>query len=69
MQARIDTQINMISFVMSNPEYLNAIMNLTKSVSANAGEEISQEEGTKATIASSVMRTTLESTFEQYKKA
>ena len=41
---------------------------LTKSVSSSAGEEVSQEERDKATIALSVMRTTLENTFEQYKK-
>ena len=68
MQARTDTQINMISFVMSNPEYLNAIVALTKSVGGSASEEVSQEERNKATIALSVMRTTLENTFEQYKK-
>ena len=68
MQARTDTQINMISFVMSNPKYLDAIVALTKSVGGSDVEEISQEERGRATIALSVMRTTLENTFEQYKK-
>ena len=53
---------------MSNPEYLDAIVALTKSVSGSASEEVSQEDRNKATIALSVMRTTLENTFEQYKK-
>ncbi len=52
---------------MSNPEYLNAIMALTKSVSTSLSKEVNQEERNKATIALSVMRTTLENAFEQYK--
>ena len=68
MQSRTDTQINMISFIMSDPKYLqsiNAVMSATKE---EERKKISEEDQRNSLAVLSVMRATLENTYEQYKK-
>ena len=67
MQSRTDTQINMVTFTMSNPKYLQGIFAVTSAVH-DSQKEITDEERLYATIALSLMRTTLENTYEQYRK-
>jgi len=68
MQARTDTQINMISFLMSDPKYLQAISTVIASINEPGSEEVSEEDKRNSIVVLSVMRATLENTYEQYKK-
>ena len=68
MQARTDTQLNMISFVLSDPKYLRSIRKTVSSIAASEKEGLSEEDKATANIILGVMRTTLENTFEQYRK-
>ncbi len=62
MQARTDTQINMISFLMSDPKYLQAISTVIASINEPGGEEVSEEDKRNSIVVLSVMRATLENT-------
>lgn len=68
MQARTDTQINMISFVMSDPKYLESINTLMAATNDDERKQISDEDQRNSIAVLSVMRATLENTYEQYKK-
>ena len=68
MQARTDTQINMISFLMSDPNYLQAISTVITAINAGDAKQISEEDKRNSITVLSVVRATLENTYEQYKK-
>lgn len=68
MQARTDTQINMISFFMSDPKYLDSAMAVMASINDPMNTRVSEGQKRTAEIALSVMRTTMENTFVQFKK-
>ena len=68
MQARTDTQINMISFVMSDPKYLEAINTVMTYLNEPRKGEVSEKDKRDALVVLSVIRATLENTYEQYTK-
>ena len=68
MQARTDTQINMISFVMSDPKYLEAINTVMTYLNEPGKGEVFEQDKRDALVVLSVIRATLENTYEQYTK-